>query len=139
MRSNLQLEIAFARVLILTFMTDRETLVKSTPSLTALTEEHRRAPRILLQVPLFVRGEDLHGEQFIELGKTLDISGLGAFVAIPRALQVNGFITLTIPAPSITSSGLVPAGMAPIQARVKRQKKAGDVYLAGVEFMKPLG
>jgi hypothetical protein len=120
-------------------MTDRETLVKSSAELASLTEEHRRSPRILLQVPLFVRGKDSQGEQFIELGKTLDISALGAFIASPRALQVNGFITLTIPAPSITSSGLVPAGMAPIQAKVKRQQEAGDVFLAGVEFTKPLG
>ena len=85
-------------------------------------------------MPLFVRGKDPQGEQFIELGKTLDISGLGAFIASPRALELNGFVTLTIPAPSITSSGLVPAGMAPIQAKVMRQREAGDVYLAGVEF-----
>lgn len=120
-------------------MTDRETLVKSSAALGSLADEHRRSPRISLQVPLFVRGRDPLGEQFIELGKTLDISALGAFIASPRALEIKGFITLTIPAPSITSSGLVPAGMAPIQAKVKRQQEAGDVYLVGVEFLKPLG
>lgn len=120
-------------------MTNKETLVRSSADLAALVEEHRRSPRICLQVPLFVRGRDPLGEQFIELGKTLDISGLGALIASPRALEPNGFITLTIPAPSITSSGLVPVSMAPIQAKVKRQQEAGDVYLAGVEFTKPLG
>lgn len=120
-------------------MANRETLVRSSAELAELVEEHRRSPRIRLQVPLFVRGKDPLGEQFIELGKTLDISGLGALIASPRALELNGFITLTIPAPSITSSGLVPVGMAPIQAKVKRQQEAGDVYLAGVEFTKPLG
>lgn len=120
-------------------MTNREILVRSSASLASLAEEQRRSPRIHLQVPLFIRGKDPLGEQFIDLGKTLDISNLGAFIASPRALEMNGFITLTIPAPSITSSGLVPAGMAPIQAKVKRQQEAGDVYLAGVEFTKPLG
>lgn len=139
MRSYLQLKSVFARVLILKFMANRETLVRSSTELAALVEEHRRSPRIHLQVPLFVRGKDHLGEQFIELGKTLDISGLGALIASPRALELHGFITLTIPAPSITSSGLVPVGMPPIQARVKRQREAGDVYLAGVEFTKPLG
>lgn len=119
-------------------MANRETLVRSSAELAALLEEHRRSPRIRLQVPLFVRGRDPLGEQFIELGKTLDISGLGALIASPRALEMNGFITLTIPAPSITSSGLVPVGMAPIQGKVKRQQEAGDVYLVGVEFTKPL-
>jgi PilZ domain len=120
-------------------MADRKTLVRSSADLASLAEERRRSPRIQLQVPLFVRGKDPQGEQFIELGKTLDISGLGAFIASPRALELNGFVTLTIPAPSITSSGLVPAGMAPFQAKVTRQREAGDVYLAGVEFTKPLG
>ena len=90
-----------------------------------------------LQVPLFIRGRDAHGEQFLELAKTLDISGLGAFLTCPRALAINEVVTLTIPAPSITSSALVPAGMPPIQARVKRRQEAGDVHLMGVEFLKP--
>jgi PilZ domain-containing protein len=104
----------------------------------SLSDERRRFQRMRLQVPLFIRGRDAHGEQFLELAKTLDISGLGAFLTCPRALAVNEVITLTIPAPSITSSALVPAGMPPIQARVKRQQEAGDVHLVGVEFLKPL-
>jgi hypothetical protein len=102
-------------------------------------DDRRRFHRIHLQVPLFIRGRDAHGEQFVELGKTLDISGLGAFVICPRSLAVNEIITLTIPAPSIISSGLVPAGMPPIQARIKRQQEAGEVHLVGVEFLKPIG
>lgn len=102
-------------------------------------EEQRRSQRIHLQVPLFIRGKDFHGEQFLELAKSLDISALGAFITSPRSLSVGEVVTLTIPAPSITSSALVPAGMPPIQARVKRQQEAGDVHLIGVEFLKPIG
>lgn len=120
-------------------MTTKENAVHQRISVPALDEERRRYQRIHLQVPLFIRGKDAQGEQFMELAKTLDISALGAFITCPRALIVNGYVTLTIPAPSITSSGLVPAGMAPIQARVKRQQEAGDVHLVGVEFLKPIG
>lgn len=102
-------------------------------------EDRRRFQRIRLQVPLFIRGKDAYGEQFLELAKTLDISAIGAFVTCPRPLAINEFVTLTIPAPSITSSALVPAGMPPIQARVKRKQEAGDVHLIGVEFLKPIG
>jgi PilZ domain len=104
-----------------------------------LDEERRRFSRIHLQVPLFIRGKDAYGEQFLELAKTLDISAMGAFVTSPRPLSINDVVTLTIPAPSITSSALVPAGMPPIQARVRRQQEAGDVHLVGVEFLKPIG
>ncbi|HLV93599.1 MAG TPA: PilZ domain-containing protein [Candidatus Acidoferrales bacterium] len=102
-------------------------------------DERRRFQRIRLQVPLFVRGRDVHGEQFLELAKTLDISALGAFITCPRAVHIDEVITLTIPAPSITSSALVPSGMPPMLARVKRQQEAGDVHLIGVEFVKPIG
>ena len=117
-------------------MQPRETVVhKSTRS---LFEERRRFPRIHLQVPLFVRGKDGQGEQFLELAKALNISALGALVTCPKPLTVGDFVTLTIPAPSITSSALIPAGMPPIQARVRRQEEAGDIYLLGVEFLKKL-
>jgi len=117
----------------------RENAIHQRVGVAPVVEERRRFPRIRLQVPLFIRGKDAHGEQFVELAKTLDISGLGAFITSPRPLALNGIVTLTIPAPSITSSGLVPAGMAPIQAKVKRQQEAGDVHLVGVEFLKPIG
>jgi hypothetical protein len=120
-------------------MSARENFMEERAAVAPLSDERRRFQRIHLQVPLFIRGRDSHGEQFVELAKTLDISGLGAFITSPRPLAINGFITLTIPAPSITSSGLVPAGMAPIQAKVKRQQEAGDVHLVGVEFLKPIG
>jgi len=120
-------------------MSARENVVQQRVAVPPLDEERRRYQRIHLQIPLFIRGKDAQGEQFMELAKTLNISAIGAFLASPRPLSVNGFITLTIPAPSITSSGLVPAGMAPIQARIRRQQEAGDIYLVGVEFLKPIG
>ena len=120
-------------------MSARENVVQQRIAVPPLDEERRRYQRIHLQIPLFIRGKDAQGEQFMELAKTLNISAIGAFLASPRPLAVNGFITLTIPAPSITSSGLVPAGMAPIQAKIRRQQEAGDIYLVGVEFLKPIG
>jgi PilZ domain len=120
-------------------MSPREESFRSNLGVQTLSDERRRFPRIQLQIPLFIRGRDAHGEQFVELAKILDVSGLGAFITSPRALRVGGVVTLTIPAPSITSSALVPAGMAPIQARVKRQQEAGDIHLIGVEFLKPIG
>jgi len=120
-------------------MSPREELIQSNFGVQPLADERRRFQRIHLQVPLFIRGRDAHGEQFVELAKTLDVSGLGALITSPRPLVVGAVVTLTIPAPSITSSALVPAGMSPIQARVKRQQEAGDIHLVGVEFLKPIG
>jgi len=104
----------------------------------SIEDERRRYQRIRLQVPLFIRGTDAHGEQFMELAKALDFSALGAFITCSRLLTIGEIVTLTIPAPSITSTALVPAGMPPIQAKVRRQQEAGDLRLSGVEFLKPL-
>jgi hypothetical protein len=100
--------------------------------------ERRRSKRIYLQVPMFVRGRDAHGEPFLELAKTLDISATGALVACPRAPKMDDMVTLTVPAPSVSSSALIPTGMPPIQAKVKRQREVGDVFLIGFEFLKPI-
>lgn len=100
--------------------------------------ERRQAHRLHLQVPMFMRGTDAYGEEFVDLAKTLDISQGGAYLTSPRALAKAALITLTVPAPSVSNSGLVPASMEPIHARVLRQKEVGDVHLIGVQFLKPL-
>jgi hypothetical protein len=120
-------------------MAAKESTLHQRPTVATIYDDRRRYQRIHLQVPLFIRGRDAQKEQFMELAKTLNISAIGAFITCPRRLQLDDFVTLTIPAPSITSSALVPAGMPPIQAKVRRQQEAGDVYLVGVEFLKPIG
>ncbi len=119
-------------------MTGRQRLEQEEKALTPFDEERRGAQRIQLQVPLFIRGNDAHGQQFMELAKALNISSLGALITCPRPLAVNGVVTLTVPAPSISSTALAPTGMPPIQARVKRQHQVGDVHVVGVEFLEPL-
>ncbi len=101
--------------------------------------ERRGSTRLRLQMPMFLRGLNKQGEEFLELAKTLDISAGGAYLACSRMLQGNDLITLTIPAPPPSSSGLIPAGNPPMQARVRRVERAGEVNLLGVEFIKPIG
>jgi len=100
--------------------------------------ERRRSPRMRLQIPMFVRGVDATGSEFLELTKTLDISATGAFLASPRRLSADHIVHLTVPAPPSSSSGVLPAETPPIHARIRRQQTAGDVHLVGVEFLKPL-
>ena len=100
--------------------------------------ERRRSPRIHVQIPMFVRGTDASGAEFLDLTKTLDISATGAFLASSRLMKTDRVLHLTIPAPPPSSSGLVPPETPPIQARVRRQRTAGDLHLVGVEFLKAL-
>jgi len=98
----------------------------------------RRSPRIKLQVPVFVRGADSSGAEFIELTKTLNISATGACIASAHILRPEQVVYLTIPAPSPTPSSLVPSETPPIAAKVLRQDTAGELRLFGLEFLRAL-
>ncbi|HYL10226.1 MAG TPA: PilZ domain-containing protein [Candidatus Acidoferrales bacterium] len=100
--------------------------------------ERRRSPRIHLQIPIFMRGVDSTGAEFLELSKTLDISASGAFLACTRALRLDQSVNLTIPAPSPVGSSSMPPETPPITARVKRHRTSGDVHFIAVEFPKSL-
>ena len=99
--------------------------------------ERRRSQRIHLQIPMFVRGVDAAGAEFLDLTKTLDISATGAYLASPRLLQANQLLNLTIPAPPSPTSTM-PAETPPIPARVRRHRASGGVHLLAVEFLKAL-
>jgi hypothetical protein len=99
----------------------------------------RRSPRIRLQVPVFLRGADVSGTEFVELTKTLNISSTGACITSTHILRPDQTVHLTIPTPAPASSSLVPSETPPIVARVLRQDSAGQMRLFGLEFLRPLG
>ncbi len=66
----------------------------------------RQNPRIRIQVPVFLRGTDALGVDFIELTKTLNISSTGACIASSHILQTEQVIQLTIPTPSPSTAAL---------------------------------
>ena len=105
-----------------------------------LVESHstRRSPRIRLQVPVFVRGTDASGVEFIELTKTLNISATGACITSAHIIRPDQVVHLTIPAPSPAASSLVPSETPPITARVLRQDAAGEMRLFGLEFLRAI-
>jgi hypothetical protein len=101
--------------------------------------QRRRSPRIRLQVPVFLRGVDTSGVEFIELTKTLNISATGACIASTHFLRPDQVVNITVPAPSPTSSSsVVPNETPPISAKIIRQSVAGDIRLFALEFLRPL-
>ena len=98
----------------------------------------RRSPRIRLQVPVFLRGTDTSGAEFIELTKTLNISATGACIASAHILRPDQVVHLTIPAPSPSPSSQIPSETPPIAAKVLRQDATADMRLCGLEFLRPL-
>jgi hypothetical protein len=98
----------------------------------------RRSPRIRLQVPIFLRGTDVSGAEFIELTKTLNISSTGACITSTHVLRPDQTVHITIPTPAPASSSLVPSETPPIVAKVLRQESAGEMRLFGLEFLRTL-
>lgn len=98
----------------------------------------RRSSRLRLQVPVFLRATDASGADFIELTKTLNISATGACITSSYQLRRDQIVHLTIPAPSPTSSSIVPNETPPIVARVLRQDSAGEMRLFGLEFLRAI-
>jgi hypothetical protein len=98
----------------------------------------RRSSRIKIQVPVFLRAADSTGLEFIELTKTLNISAQGACITATHILRVNQTVHLTIPAPSASSSSLVPSETPPITAKVRHQEVLGHMRIFGLEFLRPL-
>jgi len=102
------------------------------------SHERRRSTRLRLQIPIFVRGLDQAGTEFMELTKTVDISATGALVLSRRPFRPDQLLRITIPVSSEQVSGLVPAETPPIQLRVLRSVPAGNTHLIGIEFLTPL-
>jgi hypothetical protein len=98
----------------------------------------RRSPRIRLQMPVFLRGADASGVEFIELTKTLNISATGACITSAHILRPDQVVHLTIPTPSPSSSSVIPNETPPIAAKVLRQDTVGDTRLFGLDFLRPL-
>jgi PilZ domain len=98
----------------------------------------RASSRIRIQVPVFLRASDSTGSEFIELTKTLNISARGACITSSHLLRLGQTVHLTIPAPSASSSSLVPNETPPITARVRRQESLGDMRVFGLEFLRAL-
>ena len=69
--------------------------------------QRRGSPRIRLQVPVFLRGADASGAEFVELTKTLNICATGACITSTHVLRPDQIVYLTVPAPSPISSSLV--------------------------------
>jgi hypothetical protein len=98
----------------------------------------RSTSRIRIQIPVFLRGYDATGLEFIELTRTLNISARGACIASSHLLRPGQTVHLTIPAPATASSSLVPSETPPIAAKVSRQQMLGDLKIFGLEFLRSL-
>ena len=100
--------------------------------------ERRRWERLPLAIPVFVRGLDPNGKQFVEFATALDISVGGALLAIQRHLPKGSKIMLELPStpgPHAKSSRLTKQN---VSARLVRVTNGDHCQLFGLKFQRPL-
>ncbi len=68
-----------------------------------MQDDRRGFPRLPIRVPVFIKGKDIGGEEFLELTYTLNISAGGACFFSQRELQASTGLLISIPAPVDTS------------------------------------
>ena len=102
--------------------------------------ERRKFERLPLAVPVFVRGIDPNGRQFVDFATALDISVGGALVAIHRFLPKGSKILLEIPsAPVASSTPSVPRSTRQhFYAKAVRVTDGEQCKLMGLRFNKPM-
>jgi hypothetical protein len=97
-------------------------------------EERRQWPRLVLAVPVFVRGSDREGNDFLDLGTTLNISAGGALFAVHKHLQHGARISLEIPA-AFPSSTLSQQVKRKFHARIVRTGMANHLFRYAARFL----
>lgn len=68
------------------------------------TKERRHWARLSLAIPVFVRGINRQGTEFLEFSTLLNESGGGALLLIRRSLRLSSRVSLEIPSSQIPSN-----------------------------------
>jgi hypothetical protein len=102
--------------------------------------ERRQWERLPLAIPVFVRGLDPNGRQFVDFATALDISVGGALLAIHRFLPKGSKIMLEIPsAPLNASPKPTPrTNRQRFHAKTVRVSDGEQCKLIGLQFNAPL-
>jgi hypothetical protein len=100
--------------------------------------ERRKWSRLPLAIPVFVRGRDGMGKEFLEFATALNVSAGGMLVAIRRVLPAIAQIRLEIPSAPVAALALLPRASRTLRAKALRSTPAEGYYLLGLKFARPL-
>ena len=102
------------------------------------TKERRQSPRLPLAIPIFVRGVDERGKEFLEFTTTLNISGGGVLLAMRRSLPLASKILLEIPAAPLPKAAAAPQFVRNLKAHIVRVTFSEPSYIWALQLAQPL-
>jgi PilZ domain len=100
--------------------------------------ERRRHERIPLAIPVFVRGADGEGKEFLEFATALNISAGGALLATRRYLPRLAQLSLEIPSAPLPRLPVLPRAARRLRARLLRATALDGFQLWGLKFSSAL-
>jgi PilZ domain len=102
------------------------------------SKERRKSARISLAVPLFTRGSDERGKEFLEFTTALNISASGALIAMRRYLPPRTSIVVEIPAAPMPRLATPTVAIRKLKAEVVRVTASEPSFLWALRFSHPL-
>lgn len=100
--------------------------------------ERRKHQRLPLSIPVFVRGVDDEGKEFLEFATALNISAGGILLATRRSLPKSGSLSLEIPVAPLPPTAVSSQSVRSLKARLVRVTHGDRCHLLGLRFTKAL-
>ena len=103
-----------------------------------LNAERRRWERLPVAIPVFVRGIDENGKDFVEFTTMLNISAGGTLLATKRYLPESTSLALEIPSAPLPPLAGAPHFVRKVAARLVRVTHSDRSNLCALQFTRPL-
>ena len=100
--------------------------------------QRRNWERLPLAIPVFVRGRDERGKEFLEFATALNLSAGGILLAVSRALPLSAGVSLEVPSAPLSDVAHLPRAVRRLQARVVHVRSSNRHQLIGLKFSRPL-
>lgn len=100
--------------------------------------QRRSWERLPLAVPVFVRGQDEQGKEFLEFTTALNLSAGGVLLATSRALPLSAGVSLEVPSAPLFEHERLPRAIRRLKARVVHVRPSNRHHLIGLKFSRPL-
>jgi hypothetical protein len=102
------------------------------------TSDRRRWDRLPLAIPVFARGVDDKGKDFLDFTTVVEVSAGGAVLATRRSLPASSRLTLEIPSAPLNERAAGRSSVRTLRAKIVRVTASDRCHLAAVEFIRPL-
>ena len=104
----------------------------------AVQKEQRRWQRLPVSIPVFLKGLDGNGKDYLQFATALNIGAGGVLVASSRFIPLQSHVSIEIPTSPVPPVSALPASVRMLQATLIRVTPLQGYYLLGLQFISPV-